>query len=130
VARRTATTSGAARSAVAGSRVRPWPAATSASIDPYWVPTPDAEDPDALPGFDGIWVVPGSRSGRPRAVDPVPGHLRRLPARIAELLGEQFFLATLFQPELAGDTAQPHPIIRAFAAAVVDHARQPSRMPA
>ncbi|WP_020390240.1 glutamine amidotransferase-related protein [Kribbella catacumbae] len=37
--------------------------------------------------------------------------------RIAELPTHPFFLATLFQPELAGDGSQPHPIIRAFAQA-------------
>jgi CTP synthase (UTP-ammonia lyase) len=37
--------------------------------------------------------------------------------RIAELPGHPFFLCTLFQPELHGDGTQPHPIIRAFAAA-------------
>ena len=26
-------------------------------LDPYWIPTAEAED---LEGFDGIWVVPGS----------------------------------------------------------------------
>jgi CTP synthase (UTP-ammonia lyase) len=38
--------------------------------------------------------------------------------RIAELPGHPFYLVTLFQPELAGDLTRPHPIIRAFAAAV------------
>jgi CTP synthase (UTP-ammonia lyase) len=204
-------------------------------VDPYWVPTPDAEDPDSLVGFDGIWVVPGSpyrsqlgavtavRVARERQIPflgtcggfqhallefardvcgltgaehaeyaadaeqtlivplecslvghekpvliaagslaaTILGTDRRVERyhcsygldrryvdvlregglrfsgvddtgemRIAELPGDQFFLATLFQPELAGDTAQPHPIIRAFAAAVVNHARQPSRTPA
>ncbi|MFI8519348.1 hypothetical protein ACIGEZ_16150 [Streptomyces sp. NPDC085481] len=37
--------------------------------------------------------------------------------RIAELPGHPFFLATLFQPELAGDGTRPHPIVRAFARA-------------
>jgi CTP synthase (UTP-ammonia lyase) len=37
--------------------------------------------------------------------------------RIAELPGHPFYLATLFQPELAGDGTQPHPMIRAFAQA-------------
>jgi CTP synthase (UTP-ammonia lyase) len=37
--------------------------------------------------------------------------------RIAELPGHPFFLCTLFQPELSGDGTQPHPVIRAFAAA-------------
>jgi CTP synthase (UTP-ammonia lyase) len=41
--------------------------------------------------------------------------------RIAELPGHPFFLATLFQPELSGD-ARPHPVIRAFAAAVTARA--------
>ncbi|MFE0132017.1 hypothetical protein ACFWY6_10635 [Streptomyces sp. NPDC059037] len=42
--------------------------------------------------------------------------------RMAELTDHPFFLATLFQPELAGDGTRPHPIIRALAAAAVDHA--------
>ncbi|WP_436522100.1 CTP synthase C-terminal region-related (seleno)protein [Actinoplanes sp. HUAS TT8] len=29
-------------------------------LDVYWVPTPAAEDPEALRGFSGIWLVPGS----------------------------------------------------------------------
>jgi len=29
-------------------------------VDPYWIPSEDAEDPSVLEGFDGIWVVPGS----------------------------------------------------------------------
>lgn len=41
--------------------------------------------------------------------------------RIAELPGHPFFLATLFQPELAGDGTRPHPIVRALAAAAVRH---------
>ncbi|WP_329027055.1 CTP synthase C-terminal region-related (seleno)protein [Streptomyces sp. NBC_00690] len=39
--------------------------------------------------------------------------------RIAELPGHPFFLATLFQPELAGDGTRPHPLIRGLAAAAV-----------
>ncbi|MFG2651484.1 gamma-glutamyl-gamma-aminobutyrate hydrolase family protein [Streptomyces sp. NPDC048436] len=42
--------------------------------------------------------------------------------RIAELPGHPFFLATLFQPELAGDGTRPHPVIRALASAAVEHA--------
>ncbi|MFG2891016.1 hypothetical protein [Streptomyces sp. NPDC048248] len=42
--------------------------------------------------------------------------------RIAELPGHPFFLATLFQPELAGDGTRPHPLIRGLAAAGVTHA--------
>ncbi|MFJ8669425.1 hypothetical protein [Streptomyces sp. NPDC093600] len=37
--------------------------------------------------------------------------------RIAELPGHPFFMATLFQPELAGDGTRPHPIVRALARA-------------
>ncbi|WP_369241641.1 hypothetical protein AB5J56_43095 [Streptomyces sp. R21] len=46
--------------------------------------------------------------------------------RIAELPGHPFFLATLFQPELAGDGTRPHPIIRALASAAVEHATRNS----
>ena len=42
--------------------------------------------------------------------------------RIAELPGHPFFLASLFQPELAGDGSRPHPIVRALARAAVEHA--------
>lgn len=42
--------------------------------------------------------------------------------RIAELPGHPFFLATLFQPELAGDGTRPHPIVRALATAAVEKA--------
>jgi CTP synthase (UTP-ammonia lyase) len=43
--------------------------------------------------------------------------------RIAELPGHPFFLATLFQPELAGDGSRAHPIIRALAAAATEKKR-------
>jgi CTP synthase (UTP-ammonia lyase) len=47
--------------------------------------------------------------------------------RIAELPEHPFYLATLFQPELAGDGTEVHPIVRAFLRAVVEHASaQPS----
>jgi CTP synthase (UTP-ammonia lyase) len=46
--------------------------------------------------------------------------------RIAELPDHPFFLATLFQPELAGDGTRPHPIIQARAAAAVDRAAKGS----
>lgn len=39
--------------------------------------------------------------------------------RALELPGHPFFLGTLFQPELAGDGTRAHPVIRAFAEAVV-----------
>jgi CTP synthase (UTP-ammonia lyase) len=42
--------------------------------------------------------------------------------RIAELPGHPFLLATLFQPELAGDGTRAHPVIRAFATAAVKRA--------
>ncbi|MFI6155507.1 hypothetical protein ACIBCA_22800 [Kitasatospora sp. NPDC051170] len=29
-------------------------------LDAYWIPTPDAEAPGALDGFDAIWLLPGS----------------------------------------------------------------------
>ena len=47
--------------------------------------------------------------------------------RIAELPGHPYFLATLFQPELAGDGTRAHPIIRAFAAAAVRHGSSPAK---
>ncbi|SPL88980.1 CTP synthase [[Actinomadura] parvosata subsp. kistnae] len=49
------------------------------------------------------------------------GHADDGTARVAELPGHPFFLATLFQPELAGDGTRPHPVISAFAAAVARH---------
>ncbi|AUY52224.1 hypothetical protein [Streptomyces sp. CB01881] len=42
--------------------------------------------------------------------------------RVLELPGHPFFLATLFQPELAGDGTRVHPAIRALATAAVEHA--------
>lgn len=42
--------------------------------------------------------------------------------RIVELPGHPFFLATLFQPELAGDGTRPHPFVRALASAAVRQA--------
>jgi CTP synthase (UTP-ammonia lyase) len=44
--------------------------------------------------------------------------------RIAELPEHPFFLATLFQPELAGDGSTAHPIIRGFAQAAADRAHE------
>ncbi|MGW4112938.1 glutamine amidotransferase-related protein [Actinosynnema sp. NPDC004786] len=38
-------------------------------------------------------------------------------ARVAELPGHRFFLATAFQPELSADSTAPHPIVTAFAEA-------------
>jgi CTP synthase (UTP-ammonia lyase) len=42
--------------------------------------------------------------------------------RIAELPDHPFYLATLFQPELAGDGTRPHPFIQAFAHAAAQRA--------
>ncbi|MGV9775533.1 CTP synthase C-terminal region-related (seleno)protein [Streptosporangium sp. NPDC003464] len=50
------------------------------------------------------------------------GHDEDGAVRVLELPGHPFFLATLFQPELAGDGTRPHPIITAFAAASVARA--------
>ena len=41
-----------------------------------------------------------------------------------------FFLGTLFQPELAGDGTRAHPVIRAFAEAVVSRRARGSSSPA
>jgi len=43
--------------------------------------------------------------------------------RALELPDHPFFLGTLFQPELAGDGSRAHPVIRAFADAVVQSRR-------
>ncbi|HEY3480252.1 MAG TPA: hypothetical protein VGL02_15245, partial [Streptomyces sp.] len=87
----------------------------------------------------------GSRDSVERfhcAYGPVPGLLPLLEAgglrftahdsegapRVAELPGHPFYLATLFQPELAGDGTVPHPYIRALAAAAVTHAADPKSL--
>ena len=44
--------------------------------------------------------------------------------RIAELPAHPFFIATLFQPQLSSEAARPHPLIGAFVAAGLAHARQ------
>ncbi|MEV7013700.1 hypothetical protein [Streptosporangium sp. NPDC051022] len=58
------------------------------------------------------------------------GHDESGTVRILELPGHPFFLATLFQPELAGDGSRAHPIITAFASAAVGRAalRRPRRL--
>jgi CTP synthase (UTP-ammonia lyase) len=43
-------------------------------------------------------------------------------ARMVELPGHPFFLASLFQPELSSDETWVHPLIRAFALAAVEQA--------
>lgn len=48
------------------------------------------------------------------------GHDDAGQVRIAELPGHPFYLATLFQPELAGDGTRPHPVIAAFLAAAAE----------
>ncbi|MDI2131079.1 CTP synthase C-terminal region-related (seleno)protein [Yinghuangia seranimata] len=102
----------------------------------------------SLVGHEGAVVLaPGSRAaailGAERTVEryhcsygPNPAYLDQLrahgieftgtdesgDARIAELPDHPFFMATLFQPELADDGTRPHPVIRAFAEAVAAHA--------
>jgi CTP synthase (UTP-ammonia lyase) len=72
-----------------------------------------------------------SYGANPRYLDALTEHGLRFTGvdeagdvRVAELSGHPFFFATLFQPELAGDGTRPHPVIRAFAAAVSAHATQ------
>jgi CTP synthase (UTP-ammonia lyase) len=102
----------------------------------------------SLAGHEGaVRVTPGSLAesviGAERLVEryqcsygPGSGHLDLLRAhgmrftgedgegqvRIVELPGHPFFLATLFQPELAGDGTLPHPVVRSLASAAVRHA--------
>ncbi len=57
------------------------------------------------------------------------GHDEDGHVRIAELPGHPFFLATFFQPELAGDGSRPHPVVRAPARAAVVRAGQVERQP-
>lgn len=47
--------------------------------------------------------------------------------RILELPDHPFFLATLFQPELAGDGSKPHPVIAALATAATEHSEMVQR---
>ena len=49
-------------------------------------------------------------------------------ARMVELPGHPFFVASLFQPELSSDETWVHPLIRAFAGAVVEHAAAVGRV--
>ncbi|WP_042374388.1 CTP synthase C-terminal region-related (seleno)protein [Streptacidiphilus neutrinimicus] len=53
------------------------------------------------------------------------GHDAAGDPRIVELpqATHPFFLATLFQPELAGDGTRPHPFVEAFARAATEHAQ-------
>ncbi|WP_234426569.1 glutamine amidotransferase-related protein [Streptomyces niger] len=64
----------------------------------------------------------GAGSGAEAAVADGGPAGRQREVRMAELPDHPFFLATLFQPELAGDGTRPHPAVRALAAAAVDHA--------
>ena len=60
----------------------------------------------------GVIFGAHDEDGAPRALgSPRPAPTADEPAR--------FFLGTLFQPELAGDGTRAHPVIRAFAEAVV-----------
>ncbi|WP_406043778.1 hypothetical protein OG799_05625 [Micromonospora sp. NBC_00898] len=65
-----------------------------------------------------------------RYLDPLVAHGLRFTGhddegevRVAELPDHPFFLATLFQPELAGDGDEPHPMVRAFAEATAARRR-------
>lgn len=104
----------------------------------------------SLVGHEGrLTTVPGSRAERLLgsresierfhcAYGPVPALLPRLEQsglsftghdsagepRIAELPDHPFYLATLFQPELAGDGTDPHPFVTALAEAAVTRAEQ------
>lgn len=104
----------------------------------------------SLIGHEGrLTTVPGSRAeqllGSRESVErfqcaygPVPALLPRLvesglrftghdsegAPRIAELPDHPFYLASLFQPELAGDGTDPHPFVTALAEAAVTHAEQ------
>ncbi len=40
-------------------------------------------------------------------------------ARVVELMGHRFFLATLFLPQLASSLEAPHPLIRAYLSAAL-----------
>ncbi|GHB19856.1 hypothetical protein GCM10010377_07220 [Streptomyces viridiviolaceus] len=55
------------------------------------------------------------------------GHDEDGHVRLAELPGHPFFLASLFQPELAGDGRRPHPMVRALARAATEHAARAGR---
>ncbi|WP_079190198.1 CTP synthase C-terminal region-related (seleno)protein [Actinacidiphila paucisporea] len=104
----------------------------------------------SLVGHEGrLTTVPGSLAERLLgsretierfhcAYGPVPALLPRLAEsglrftghddegapRIAELPGHPFYLAALFQPELAGDGTEPHPFVTALAEAAVTRAGQ------
>ena len=43
-------------------------------------------------------------------------------ARVVELPGHQFFVATLFLPQMRSEPAAPHPLFSAYLSAVVAHA--------
>jgi CTP synthase (UTP-ammonia lyase) len=88
---------------------------------------------------------PGRRTERyhcafglnPRYQEVLAGHGLRFSGfdddgqvRIAELPAHPFYLGTLFQPELQGDGAEPHPVIRALAEAAVRHAAARYEIPA
>lgn len=51
-------------------------------------------------------------------------------ARAVELAGHNFFIATLFQPQLSSTAEKPHPLVTAFAAAAAQFAeggREPAQ---
>ena len=74
-------------------------------------------DPAYIATLEAAGVVFGAHDedGAPRALE-IPAH--------------PFFLGTLFQPELAGDGTRAHPVIRAFAEAVVSRRERGRSTPA
>ncbi len=74
-----------------------------------------AHDEDGAPRALEIGSPAGSPSGRSRQPNEPEGRG-----------SAPFFLGTLFQPELAGDGTRAHPVIRAFAEAVVSRREEGS----
>ncbi|MEV5438849.1 hypothetical protein AB0K80_22975 [Streptomyces sp. NPDC052682] len=114
-----------------GSRVRPCPSAASAVEAPRSVPSErrDGRAPAAVHGAQ-LGERQAAAQAQPGAADERVGGGRRHAdghVRIAEPPGYPFFLASPFQPELAGDGSHPHPVIRAPARAAVTHAAARAR---
>jgi CTP synthase (UTP-ammonia lyase) len=70
----------------------------------------------------GYGPVPGLLPGLEAAGLRFTGHDTEGAARVAELPGHPFYLATLFQPELSGDGSDPHPYVRGLAEAALARA--------
>lgn len=50
-------------------------------------------------------------------------------ARILELPGHPFYVATLFVPQMSSSPERPHPLVVAFLQAALDAARDKLRIP-